>query len=143
MVKAILEVISSDIFWPSESRGSLEQCAGCSSDVKSVTLNGEFDGLVLFAAPDVYASPQALAHLLPHVKDHAPVVAFKPNSPGVASREPLNLFFQSPMKVSFRSTPNHEPWCVLENRVVEVHVQEYFFGSMFLTSGGKKALGRN
>src|SRR5664279_210449 len=44
-------------------------------DARTVTLNGEFDGMVLFAAPDVYASPQALANLLPYLKENATVVA--------------------------------------------------------------------
>jgi SAM-dependent methyltransferase len=114
-------------------------------DAKTVTLSGEFDGLVLFATPDIYASPQALANLLPHLKDNAPVVAFGAK----LSRHPLagvfNLLFQSLMQLSFSSTPglNHEPWCVLENWIVEVHVQEYFFGCMFLASGVKKPLGRD
>ena len=56
-------------------------------DAKTITLNGEFDGLVLFAAPDVYASPQALANLLPHLKDNAPVVAFGAKLSGVVWRE--------------------------------------------------------
>jgi SAM-dependent methyltransferase len=112
-------------------------------DAKTVTLNGEFDGLVLFAAPDVYACPQALANLLPHLKDNAPVVAFGAKLSRRRFTGALNLLFQSLMKLSFSSTPalNHEPWCVLENWLVEVHVQEYFFGCMFLASGVKKPLG--
>ena len=114
-------------------------------DARTVTLNGEFDGLVLFAAPDVYASPQALANLLPYLKDNAHVVAFGAKLSRCRLAGPLNLLFQSLMKLSFSSTPglNHEPWCVLENWLVEVHVREYFFGCMFLASGIKKAMGRN
>lgn len=114
-------------------------------DARAVTLNGEFDGLVLFAAPDVYASPQALANLFPYLKDNARVVAFGAKLSRRRLAGTLNLLFQSLMKLSFSSTPrlNHEPWCVLENWLVEVNVQEYFFGCMFLASGVKKPLGRN
>jgi hypothetical protein len=35
-----------------------------------------FDGLVMFAAPDGYASPEAVANLLPHLKDDARVVVW-------------------------------------------------------------------
>ena len=114
-------------------------------DARTVTLNGEFDGLVLFAAPDIYASPQALANLLPHLKDNAPVVAFGAKLSRQRLAGALNLLLRSLIKLSFSSTPglNLEPWCVLENWLVEVHVQEYFFGCMFLASGLKKPLGRN
>ena len=114
-------------------------------DARTVTLSGEFDGLVLFAAPDVYASPQALANLFPYLKDNAPVVAFGAKLSRRRLAGALNLLFQSLMKLSFSSTPglNHEPWCVLENWLVEVHVQEYFFGCMFLASGVKKPFRRN
>jgi phosphatidylethanolamine/phosphatidyl-N-methylethanolamine N-methyltransferase len=114
-------------------------------DARTVTLSGEFDGLVLFAAPDVYASPQALANLLPYLKDNAPVVAFGAKLSRRRFAGALNMVFRSLMKLSFSSTPglNHEPWSVLENWLVEVHVQEYFFGCMFLASGVKKPMGRN
>ncbi len=113
-------------------------------DAKTVTLNGEFDGLVFFAAPDVYASPQALANLLPRLKDNAPVVAFGAKLSRRRFTGALNLLFQSLMRLSFRSTPalNHEPWCVLENWLGEIHLQEYFFGCIFLVSGAKKPLDR-
>jgi tRNA A58 N-methylase Trm61 len=45
-------------------------------DAKTIKLTGMFDGLVMFAAPDVYASPEAVANLLPHLKDDARVVVW-------------------------------------------------------------------
>jgi hypothetical protein len=114
-------------------------------DARRVTLNGNFDGLLLFAAPDVYASPKALANLLPYLKDNAPVVVFGAKLSRRHLAGALNLLFQCLMKFLFSSTPrlNHEPWCVLENWLVEVRVQECFFGCMFLASGVKKPVGRN
>jgi hypothetical protein len=109
-------------------------------DARTVRLNGKFDGLVLFAAPDVYASPQALANLLPYLKDDARVVAFGAKLSHRRSAGALNMLSQSLVKLSFSSTPalNHAPWCVLENWLAEIHVQEYFFGCMFLASGVNK-----
>jgi SAM-dependent methyltransferase len=106
-------------------------------DARTVRLNGKFDGLVLFAAPDIYASPQVLANLLPYLKDDARVVAFGAKLSRRRLVGALNLVFQSLMKLSFSSTPalNHEPWCVLENWLAGIQVQEYFFGCMFLASG--------
>jgi hypothetical protein len=110
-------------------------------DAKTVRLNGKFDGLVLFAAPDVYASPEALANLLPYLKDDARVVVFGAKLSHRRFVGVLNLLFQSLIKLSFSSTPalNHEPWCVLENWLIRIHVQKYFFGCMFLASGVIKA----
>ena len=106
-------------------------------DARTVSLNGKFDGLVLFAAPDVYASPEALANLLPYLKDDARVAIFGGKLSHRRSAGVLNLLFRSLMKLSFSSTPrlNYEPWCVLENRLIQMDVREYFFGCMFLASG--------
>lgn len=109
-------------------------------DARTVKLNGKFDGLVLFAAPDVYASSQALANLLPYLRPDARVVAFGAK----LSRHHLagvpNLIFRCLMKLSFSSTPklSHEPWCVLKGRLAELEVEEYFYGCMFLAWGSKK-----
>ena len=62
------------------------------ADARTVALKGEFDGLVLFAAPDVYASPQALANLLPYLKDNASVVAFGAKLSGRRWTGALNFF---------------------------------------------------
>jgi SAM-dependent methyltransferase len=112
-------------------------------DAKTVTLNGKFDGLVMFAAPDVYASPEALANLFAYLKDDARVVVFGGKLSRRRSAGALNVLFQSLMKLSFSSTPrlNYEPWCELENWLTKIHVQEYFFGCMFLASGCKKTTG--
>ena len=44
-------------------------------------------------------------------------------------------------KLSFSSTPavNYEPWAPLKERIGEFHVQEYFFGCMFLAWGSINA----
>jgi protein-L-isoaspartate O-methyltransferase len=112
-------------------------------NARTTRLNGKFDGLVIFAAPDVYASPEALATLLPYLKDDARIVVFEGKLSRRRSAGALNVLFQSLMKLSFSSTPrlNYEPWCVLENSLTKIHVQEYFFGCMFLVSGCKKSTG--
>jgi SAM-dependent methyltransferase len=109
-------------------------------DARTVTLSGKFDGLVMFAAPDVYASPQALANLLPYLKEDARVVAFGAKLSRRRLAGVFNLLFQSLMRFSFSSTPslNHVPWRVLENWLTEIDVREYFFGCMFLASGTKR-----
>ncbi len=106
-------------------------------DARTIPLSGNFDGMLLFAAPDVYASPLAVANLLQCLKDDACVVAFGAKLSRRRVGKVFNLLFRLLMKFSFSSTPalNYEPWCLLENRLSEIHVQEYFFGCMFLVSG--------
>ena len=110
-------------------------------DARTVKLRGKFDGLLMFAAADVYASPQALANLFPYLKDDAHVVAFGAKLSRRRLGKVFNLLFRSLWKLSFSSTPavNYEPWAPLKNRVDEFHVQEYFFGCMFLAWGSINA----
>jgi SAM-dependent methyltransferase len=109
-------------------------------DAKTVKLTGTFDGLVAFAAPDIYASPLALDNLIPYLKRDARVVAFG----GKLSRHRLgamlNPLLRSLMKLSFSSTPEltYEPWSLLEDWLDGMQVQEYFFGCMFLAWGSLK-----
>lgn len=45
-------------------------------DAKKVELTGVFDGLLMFAAPDVFASEDALSNIFPHLKENARVAIF-------------------------------------------------------------------
>jgi len=46
----------------------------------------------------------------------------------------LNPLFRLLWKLSFSSTPaiNYEPWAPLKDRGLDFHIEEYFFGCMFL-----------
>jgi ubiquinone/menaquinone biosynthesis C-methylase UbiE len=106
-------------------------------DARTVRLNGSFDGMVLLGAPDAYASPQAVDHLLRYLNDGARVVAFGAKLSHGRLGKLSNVLFRSLMKLSFASTPklNYEPWSVLAPRLAGIEVQEYFFGCMFLAWG--------
>ena len=107
------------------------------ADGRSVKLEGKFDALLAFAAADIYASPQALANLLPYLKSGARVVAFGAKLSRRGSGKLLNLLLRLLWKLSFSSTPavDYEPWAPLKDNIDELQVQEYFFGSMFLAWG--------
>jgi hypothetical protein len=94
----------------------------------------------MFAAPDVYASPQAIANLLPYLKEDARVMLFGVKLSERRLGSVPNLLFRSLMKLSFSSTPqlNYEPWCALKDRLVDIQVQEYLGGAMFLAWGTKR-----
>jgi ubiquinone/menaquinone biosynthesis C-methylase UbiE len=90
------------------------------ADAKEVSLEGTFDGLLMFAAADVYASSQALANILPHLKVDSRVVIFGGKFSRHRMGGVLNLFFRSAFsKLTFHSTPglNYEPWTLLKNHV--------------------------
>ena len=111
-------------------------------DAASVCLDGKFDGLVMFGAPDVYASPEALSNLLPYLRYGARIVFFGAKVSRRVSGAAPNLLFRWLMKFSFSSTPglNEEPWCVLKNQLADLEVTEYFCGCMFLAWGSFRPL---
>lgn len=110
------------------------------ADARTVTLTGTFDGLLMFAAHDIYASAQALDNIFPHLKDDARVAAFGAKLSRNHFGWILNPFFRvAPPKLSFPSTPaiDYQPWRLLEERVGELSVEERFFGWMFLAWGSR------
>jgi ubiquinone/menaquinone biosynthesis C-methylase UbiE len=104
---------------------------------QDIRLTGTFDGLLMFAAADVYASDEALANIFPHLRENARVVAFgaklSRNRLGAILNPVLRMLFS----LSFSTTPrpDHEPWRILARRVRHVDIEEYFLGLMFLASG--------
>jgi SAM-dependent methyltransferase len=112
------------------------------ADAREVKLEGKFDGLLMFAAPDIYASSQALGNLFPYLKDDAGVVAFGAKLSRRRLGGILNPLLRSMFsKLSFSSTPapSYEPGIPLKNRVHELEVEEHFFGFMFLAWGSMTA----
>jgi ubiquinone/menaquinone biosynthesis C-methylase UbiE len=104
---------------------------------QDVPLTGTFDGLVMFAAADVYASEPALENILPHLKDNARVAAFGAKLSSNGLGRIFNPFFKLLFQLSFSTTPrpDYEPWRILAKHVDGLVVEEYFFGLMFLASG--------
>ena len=107
-------------------------------DAKKVELTGVFDGLLMFAAPDVFASEDALSNIFPHLRKNARVAIFgakiSQRKYGWILNGLLRLAFA---RLSFPSGPQleSEPWIKLEKRLVKIEVKEYFFGWMFLAWG--------
>ena len=81
-------------------------------DARTVELQGKFDGVLMFAAADVYACPQSLANVFPSLKNDACVVAFGAKLSHHRSGNVLNPLLRLLWKLSFSSTPglNYEPW---------------------------------
>ena len=104
---------------------------------QDVELTGKFDGLIMFAAPDVYASEAALENIFPHLEDNARIAAFGGKFSSNRLGGILNPVLRRLYKLSFSTTPspNYEPWRLLAKRVEKLEIEEYFFGLMFLASG--------
>jgi SAM-dependent methyltransferase len=107
------------------------------SAAQDVRLTDTFDGLLMFAAADVYGSDEALANIFPHLRENARVVAFGAKRSHNRWGRILNPVLRMLFSLSFSTTPrpDHEPWRILAKRLEQVDIEEYFFGLMFLASG--------
>jgi SAM-dependent methyltransferase len=110
------------------------------SSAQSVDLVGRYDGALMFAAPDVYASDSALANILPCLKRHARIAIFGARLSDGRLSKLLNPFFLFMCRKLSPSTPlpDAAPWGLLASRLEDLKVQELFFGSMFLAYGTLK-----
>jgi ubiquinone/menaquinone biosynthesis C-methylase UbiE len=105
---------------------------------QTVRLTGTFDGLLMFAAPDVYSSQEALENIFPRLRENARVVVFgvKMSSDGFGRiLSPLLRVVVSKFSFPTTPSPDHEPWRLLAKRLEGFEIEEYFFGLMFLASG--------
>jgi demethylmenaquinone methyltransferase/2-methoxy-6-polyprenyl-1,4-benzoquinol methylase len=111
---------------------------------QDVHLIGTFNGLLMFAAADVYASEKALDNLFPHLNDKARVAPFGAKLSRSRFGIILNPLLRMLFNLSFSTTPrpDYEPWRILAKRVEKLTVEEYFFGLMFLVSGSVVAIQR-
>lgn len=119
------------------SRNAWKNVEVVEAAAQDVPLTSTFNGLVMFAAADVYASEQALQNILPHLKDNARVAAFGAKLSSNGFGRIFNPFLKLLFNLSFSTTPrpDYEPWRMLAKYVDGLDVQEYFFGLMFLASG--------
>lgn len=105
---------------------------------QTVALEGEFDGLLMFAAPDVYGSAEAVAHLRAHLRPGARVALFGAKTSAHRWGWVLNRILRWSMpRLSFATTPvpTESPWTLWIPLLDELEVREYFFGWMFTATG--------
>lgn len=107
------------------------------ASAESVDLEGMHDAALMFAAPDVFASGTALAHLLPTLKPGARIAVFGAKlSPGLPGRVLNPFFLFMCRRLSPRTpVPDAAPWAALAEHVPDLRVEPLFFGSMFLAYG--------
>lgn len=104
---------------------------------QTIRLTGRFDGVLMFAAQDVFASQEALGNIFPHLRENARVVVFGAKTSSNRLGRILNPVLKMLFNFSFSTTPrpDYEPWRMLAKYVEGLDVEEYFFGLMFLASG--------
>jgi SAM-dependent methyltransferase len=105
---------------------------------QSVRLEGSYDGLIMFAAPDVYASAPALENILPHLRVGARIALFGAKRTNTSAGKLLNPMLRAIVsRLSFDTTPlpDAEPWRLIGAVTEGLEIHEYFFGSMFLAVG--------
>jgi hypothetical protein len=116
------------------------------ASAQDVWLQGIYDGLLMFAAPDVFASKSSLEHLTQHLRQGARVVFFGSKLStrrfGWLLNRALNFAMR---KLSLPSTPSieAEPWRIAAEYLDEVVVEEYFYGWMFVAAGSFHARSHN
>jgi len=106
------------------------------ADARKINLTGKFDGLLMFAAPDVFASEDALSNIFPHLKQNARVAIFGAK----ISNRRFGWILNGLLRLAFArfsSSPKmeNEPWTRLQKRLDQIYIEEYFFGWMFLAWG--------
>ncbi|MEO8619694.1 MAG: methyltransferase domain-containing protein [bacterium] len=102
------------------------------------TLAGVYDGVLMFAAPDVYASEAAWANLRHVLRPGARVAFFGAKTSRGRGGWLLNGLLRTAIaRLSFATTPvpTDAPWEQVPPDLQELQVHEYFFGWMFLASG--------
>jgi hypothetical protein len=94
--------------------------------------------MLLFAAHEVLTSPEALDHLLPHLKKGARIVAFgvklSYSRRGRLLNPLLRLLTQTLLPASSAAV-DARPWRLLEDRTGKLHIEERTAGLLYLVSG--------
>src|SRR4029450_3140559 len=90
---------------------------------QTIALPGKFDGLLLFAAHEVLTSPEALDHLLAHLKKGCRIGA----RPAKLRNPPPRPLPQALLPASSAPVDAH-PWRLLEDRIGKLHMEERMAG---------------
>lgn len=105
---------------------------------QNIALSGTFDGMLLFAAHEVLTSPEALNHVLPHLKKGARIVAFGAKlsySRRGRLLNPLVRLLTQTLLPASSAAVDARPWRLLENRTGKLHMEERMAGLLYLASG--------
>lgn len=110
------------------------------SPAETAQLTGAYDGALMFAAPDVFASESAIANILPRLNHGARIAFFGAKTSYHRFGRLLNpvLRFLASKLSPQTPLPSEAPWSLLSKHLDGFQIREYAFGSMFLASGELK-----
>jgi demethylmenaquinone methyltransferase/2-methoxy-6-polyprenyl-1,4-benzoquinol methylase len=119
------------------ARNKWENVELIEAPAQEAKLAGSFDGLLMFAAPDVYASKAALGNIFPHLRPGARVAFFGAKISDRRSGWLLNGLLRKVFTAASPKSPglDQTPWRLMEPLLEDIKIKEYFFGWMFLASG--------
>ena len=105
---------------------------------QTISLPGKFDGILLFAAHEVLTSPEALDHLLAHLRKGGRIVAFGAKlsySRRGRLLNPLLRLLTHTLLPASSAPVDARPWRFLEDRAGKLHMEERTAGLLYLVSG--------
>lgn len=108
-----------------------------------VPLEGLYNGLLMFAVPDAYASRASLDRLARHLRPGARIVMFgskrSKHRLGWRLKAPLDFAMR---RLSLPATPglDAEPWRTAASYFDQLVVEERFHGCMFIAAGSFRAV---
>lgn len=106
------------------------------SPAETLTVEPGFDAILLFAMHDVLTSPAALDNILLLLKPGGRLVAV---GPMLARRFPAKLLNPAINKIYHRFAVSQQdkdqPWRLLAERIVDLQIEEYGPGFLYLVSG--------
>ena len=105
---------------------------------QTIPLAGRFDVLLLFAAHEVLTSPEALDHLLLHLKKQGSIVAFGAklsNSRRGRLVNPLLRLLTQTLLPASSAPVDARPWRFLEDRTGKLQMEERMAGLLYLVWG--------
>jgi hypothetical protein len=116
----------------------MEEHSYCCWSSPNHPLAGGFDGLLLFAAHEVLTSPEAMDHLLSHLKKQGRIVAFGAklsNSRRARLGNPLLRLLTQTLLPAASAPVDARPWRFLEDRAGKLDMEERMAGLLYLVWG--------
>ncbi|MEQ1867045.1 MAG: methyltransferase domain-containing protein [Micropepsaceae bacterium] len=111
---------------------------------QTASLDGKFDGAIMFGANELFTSKDVLDNVFAHLKDDAGVVVMGAKLVADGALRGLNpLYRMMTSKLMLPSTPalNYKPFELLQGRMREFHIEDRAGGLLFLAWGTVKAPG--
>ena len=110
------------------------------ASAEEVELNGEVDGLVMFAMHDVFTSEEGLSNVIRYLKPGGRIVAAGPvlidNGPARFMNPMIQLLFH---RFAASTADMDQPWREMAKMIPNLKIKPYLMGAIFLAWGVKNS----